>query len=85
MTKATLLRRVQRLEAVRSANQEVSLQEVVLWSYESAEKCTASNPEYAAFCRRLQNSPLGRLLAATAQGLIAKLADEVGCSSPVQN
>ena len=76
MTKATLLRRVQRLEAVRSANQEVSLLELVLWTLEPVEKCTASNPKYVAFCKRLENSPIGRLLMATGQR---------DCPSPVQN
>jgi hypothetical protein len=67
VTRATLRRRVERLEAAKSAAEEVGLEEVVQWSYRPKEECTAANPEYAAFCRRLERSPLGKLLNGSQQ------------------
>ncbi len=63
MTRATLRRRIEKLEAASPASQEVTLPEAVVWSYEPAEKRTADNPDYVSFCKRLERSQLGRLLS----------------------
>jgi hypothetical protein len=63
MTRIAMRRRVERLEAAKSAREEVGLEEVVQWSYRPKEERTADNPEYAAFCSRLERSLLGKLLS----------------------
>jgi len=66
-SKSPLLRRVAKLEAA-SMGGEVTLEELVLWSYRREERHTA---EYAAFMKRFEKSRLRRLIEASIKPAIA--------------
>jgi hypothetical protein len=59
----SLERRVQRLEAERSAGEEVTLEQAILWSYRLEEEPfdPETQRQYDEFCRRCERSKLGTL------------------------
>ena len=57
-----LERRVQRLEAERGADEEVSLEEAVLWSMREGPLDAETQRQYDEFLRRLERSKLRRFL-----------------------
>jgi hypothetical protein len=56
-----LERRVQRLEAERGADEEISLEEAVIWSYRLKDEPfdEETHRQYDEFCRRSERSKLG--------------------------
>ena len=59
----TLLRRLERIEATRGAVDDVTLEEVVLWSYQLNEMFNAgSQRRFNDFARRCKNSRLCALI-----------------------
>ena len=59
-----LERRLRRLETERGADKEVTLEEVVLWSYRPKDEPfdPETQRQYDEFCRRYERSKLGRSL-----------------------
>jgi hypothetical protein len=66
MMTSTLKRRVARLEAVRGG-QEVTLEEMILWSYEKEPYDAETQRRYDDFARRRERSKLWRLMAKSYQ------------------
>jgi hypothetical protein len=68
----SLLRRVERIEAARGAEDDVTLEEIVLWSYRLGEIFDADTQRrYDDFQRRCKNSRLCALILEAASSRAA--------------
>jgi hypothetical protein len=74
-----LERRVQRLEAERSGDEEVTLEQAILWSYRLEDEPfdPETQRQYDEFCRRCERSKLGRLFEEAGSGRAPESAPSI--------